>query len=435
MTATPAPRAGAVLIVVLWACLGLVSVTLLAGHQMVFALRGADNALAGRQAEHAIEGALRYAAAVIGELEVPGQLPLIEDYEAEAVWVGDARFWFIDRPPSTYTGAEPYYGLQDEAAKLNLNTATREMLEALPNMTPEFAGAIVDWRDSDDEISENGAESETYLLGQPAYECKNAPFETVDELLLVAGATPELLYGDDVNRNGVQDPDESPDDGRFDLGLAACLTLYSREPNRRADGSARLAVSSADETLQQLLTDALGNDRGTTVFQTLSGLSEQDRSSLAAVYLASGMTAEEFDLVAPDLAVSDASFFPGLVNVNTAPEEVLAALPGITTDLASTLVAQRATRSEPRPSVAWAVDILGEEAAREAGPFLTAQTWQVAVDVAAVGRYGRGYRRTFAVLDLSEDEPRVVYRRDLDAAGWALGEQTYEDLRNEGGRG
>src|SRR6266540_4281702 len=42
---------GSVLIVVLWACLGLVSVTLLFGHSMLLAYRGADNDLSGRQAE------------------------------------------------------------------------------------------------------------------------------------------------------------------------------------------------------------------------------------------------------------------------------------------------------------------------------------------------------------------------------------------------
>ena len=49
-----------VLIVVLWASLGLVSVALLFGHSMLMAYRGADNDVAGRQADQAIEGAVRY---------------------------------------------------------------------------------------------------------------------------------------------------------------------------------------------------------------------------------------------------------------------------------------------------------------------------------------------------------------------------------------
>ena len=41
--------------------------------------------------------------------------------------------------------------------------------------------------------------------------CKNGPLDSLEELLLVNGVTPQLLFGNDRNRNGVLDPDE--DDG------------------------------------------------------------------------------------------------------------------------------------------------------------------------------------------------------------------------------
>ena len=432
MSHAPPARSGSVLIVVLWACLGLVTICLHVGHRMAFALRAADNTLAGRQAEQAIEGAIRYAGLLLAQAETPGLLP--EEYEAEDVPVGDARLWLLARPASTYTGSEPVYGLQDEAAKLNLNTATLEMLEALPGMTVELAAAIVDWRDADDDITEYGAESETYLLGSPAYECKNAPFETVEELRLVAGATRDILYGDDWNRNGVQDPDETAGAGRFDPGILAYLTVYTREPNQRADGSARLQVSPPAEDLEAVLTEALGEERGREVLQALSGGGQgQQSQSMADVYLRSGMTADEFDLVAGEMTVTEDPFLPGLVNVNTAPEEVLATLPGITAELAASLVAERSTHAAWRPSIGWAVDVLGREAAAEAGPYLTAGTWQVAVDAAAVGRHGRGFRRTRAVVDVAEGSPRIVYRQDLGGLGWALGADLFETLHSRGG--
>ena len=56
-----AGRSGSILIVVLWACLGLVAITLTFGHSMLMTYRGTDNDLAGRQADQAIEGAARYA--------------------------------------------------------------------------------------------------------------------------------------------------------------------------------------------------------------------------------------------------------------------------------------------------------------------------------------------------------------------------------------
>jgi type II secretory pathway component PulK len=68
-------------------------------------------------------------------------------------------------------------------------------------MGAELAASIVDWRDADDEVTSGGAESEYYLLLADPYYCKNAPFETLDELLLVKGATRDLLF---MSNNGYE---------------------------------------------------------------------------------------------------------------------------------------------------------------------------------------------------------------------------------------
>ena len=57
---------------------------------------------------------------------------------------------------------------------------------------------------------------------------------------------------------------------------------------------------------------------------------------------------------------------------------------------------------------------------------ITTQTYQYSADVAAVGAYGRGYKRIRFVFDTSDGSPRIVYRQDLTHLGWALG----KDLRN-----
>ena len=63
------------LVVVLVICLGLVSLVLVFSHSMLMAYRGADNELAGRQAELAIEGAARYAMALMSNVANPGDFP------------------------------------------------------------------------------------------------------------------------------------------------------------------------------------------------------------------------------------------------------------------------------------------------------------------------------------------------------------------------
>jgi len=93
----------------------------------------------------------------------------------------------------------------DNCGKLDLNTATAEQLALLPGMDEDLAAAIVDWRTplTDDEGnptttadgSQVGAYDGFYQQQTPAYEAAHRPFQSVEELLLVQGMTPELLYG------------------------------------------------------------------------------------------------------------------------------------------------------------------------------------------------------------------------------------------------
>lgn len=155
-------------------------------------------------------------------------------------------------------------GLIDESSRLNLNaipglgldeTQSRELLMYLPQMTEDIADAILDWIDDDDEPRIYGAESEAYL---PDGEAKNGPLESIDELLQVVGVTPDLLYGEDANRNGLLEPNEDDGDvtapfdnadGILDAGWASFLTLHSRESNLRSDGSEKIDLN------QSLLTE------------------------------------------------------------------------------------------------------------------------------------------------------------------------------------
>src|SRR5262249_12987180 len=131
----------------------------------------------------------------------------------------------------------------------------------LPYMTEEVANAILDWIDADDQLRTNGAEDEYYQTLQPPYHCKNAPLDSLEELLLVRGVTPELLFGNDTNRNGTLDPGEDQGGGVHDRGWSASLTIYSREQNIDSQYNPRIYVNSADvkKTHDRLVT-AVGDD-------------------------------------------------------------------------------------------------------------------------------------------------------------------------------
>ena len=158
-------------------------------------------------------------------------------------------------------------GLEDESAKLNLNTLLAPGVEqqavarlmALPGMTPEAADAILDWLDADEAPRPYGAESPYYQGLSPSYVARNGPIGDLDELLAVRGVTPELLYGVDQNRNYLADASETPrgallsldnSQGQLDRGWSAYLTVQSVEGTVGIDGLPKLDLNG--QNLQDL---------------------------------------------------------------------------------------------------------------------------------------------------------------------------------------
>jgi type II secretory pathway component PulK len=161
------------------------------------------------------------------------------------------------------------YGVTDETGKININalmlldpsgTILHNILIGLPYMTEEIANSIIDYIDADTQPRSGGAEDEYYSSLSPPYHAKNAPLDSLDELLLVKGVTPQLLYGSDINRNGIIDPDEDDSSG-LGLGWSAYLTVYSRERNVDSQGNPRIYVNGSDlNSLYQQLGTALNQD-------------------------------------------------------------------------------------------------------------------------------------------------------------------------------
>lgn len=97
------------------------------------------------------------------------------------------------------------YGFRDEERKLNLNALTvtndsvfKELLVVLgadETTAATIAASSVDWHDEDDRVSAApfGEEGVWYESRRQPYQCKNRPFDQVDELLLVKGMTLEIF--------------------------------------------------------------------------------------------------------------------------------------------------------------------------------------------------------------------------------------------------
>ncbi len=80
-------------------------------------------------------------------------------------------------------------------------------------------------------------------------------------------------------------------------------------------------------------------------------------------------------------------------------------------------------------SFAWLMNVLDPESIRQAGRYITDQSYQFSADVAAVGRGGRGYARARTIFDMSNGTPRIIYHQDMTSYGWALGSSARETSR------
>ena len=95
------------------------------------------------------------------------------------------------------------YGLVDEQSKININTSDAATLTRIlqiaagldKDMAEEMAYCIIDWRDSDSTFqhASYGAEDDYYNHLEVSYGAKNAPFEVLDELLVVKGISREIF--------------------------------------------------------------------------------------------------------------------------------------------------------------------------------------------------------------------------------------------------
>ena len=213
--------------------------------------------------------------------------------------------------------------IQDEAGKLNISSAPHSALEALFG-SREIADCIVDWRDKDDTPQPLGAESQYYASLPKPYRSKNAPFDTVGELLLVRGVTEELLSS------------PATADGR---PLSDLLTVYSWDKNVTVDGKERINVQTAGkEQLKSKLGDVLTDQDLDAIIKQRD---KQKFKAAAEIVLVRELPREKIRRVYDRVTVSDKKTLPGRVNINTAQVEVLSVLPGMDQSTAEGIVAHR----------------------------------------------------------------------------------------------
>lgn len=427
---------GVALIVVLWmmAILTLLLYAFLGEMQVEYALAGGfgDEKKAEQLAWSAVDAACANLAADIKPW-----------HELIDLWSDDeVNFFEVELGDGAYSVLHPLYdeagtvlwGVEDEASKVNINYAPKELLVRLPRVTEEVADSIIDWRDADTNPGASGAEDSYYGGLSPSYKAKNQPFETVEELLYVRGMTLEILYGEDANLNGRLDPNEDdgsatpPDDDRdgvLDPGLYALVTVWSADRNTTLEDEPRVNVNTAPP--DQLRQAGLQGNEIQSIIQARG----QGGGLRSLAHLLGTLSPQRFKQVADRLTIFEGERVPGQVNVNTAPKVVLLALPGITEEIAVRLLDYRSQPGVDLSNIGWLTDVTQAQEFQQFANYVTVRSHQFRIH--AVGRVGTPYasltaeseverpgafRRMVAVFDrLATPRPRLVYWKDASKFG------------------
>lgn len=428
---------GTILIVTIWVVLVLAGLALVFARSIRVAAIVGANHVASLEAECIADGAAEYVAAKLATSKEEEQDTsfLMESQPYEAMQLGNGYFWILRSNLGNETEFD--FGLTDEAGKINLNSASEEMLLRLPGMTAELAASIIDWRDEDSEISPGGAEDEYYLLLSLPYNCKNSPLETVDEILLIKGASEDILYGEDTNLNSILDDNENDGDlrdppdnrnGRLDSGFYDYVTVYSVEINLDSDGNQRININDVQSRadLQSELQKVIKEERALEIMSLIPTRPSFD--NVLEFYFTTGLKPEEFSQIVDRLTTSDEETLPGLVNVNTAPKAVLLCLPGLEESDVEALLSRR-NSGDGLDSIAWVTEVLEQSKAVAVGSYITTRSFQYSADIVSVAGNGRAYKRYKTVFDISNETPKIVYWKSMTHFGWPLNQQIVAALR------
>lgn len=325
--------------------------------------------------------------------------------------------------------------IESENAKLDINTATAEMLALIPGLDKSIADAIVEARTS-------------------------TPFTSVAQLLGVEGISPELLYGaatDSAQQPGFDAEPQGLSGATADSrGLQPFLTVFSFDPNVQVGfdgetgsrGNFRVNLDQTwSEKLGRAIADRFDQDAADFVKAIMeAGQSFATDSELVGLLATNNMPVEQWATVLDVFTTTDDQFLRGRIDINTAPPEVLACVPGITPKSAEMIVgAREGLDGEMRRSPTWLVveGVLTPEEFTLAADWVTTRSmqWRVRLEVGleagdpmggfdeavpmtldemveSIDEPGAGSRLTHrmvfeAVIDIGSTRPRVAYLREV----------------------
>jgi len=137
-------------------------------------------------------------------------------------WMADGRPYILP-----FDDGSCEVKIMSEAGKVNINIVSESSLRKIIGQVgleeearDVVADSILDWIDPNDFYRVNGAENDYYLSLEEPYYCKNGNLDSIEELLLVRGVTPDLFHG----KKGTAVGEEGSGD---QVGLKDLFSIYS----------------------------------------------------------------------------------------------------------------------------------------------------------------------------------------------------------------
>lgn len=147
----------------------------------------------------------------------------------------------------------------------------------------DILDAIKDWIDEDDSVTGFGAEDSYYLSLDHPYSCRNSPFESLDELLLVKGITTELFYGTEDETEKIP-------------GLSSYLTIH---------GDGKVNINTADAVVLQ----ALSEDLDESLIEEMDDYRNNEDNDLSKIDWYKTALGTSADYIDPELITTKSSYF------------------------------------------------------------------------------------------------------------------------------
>jgi hypothetical protein len=328
-------------------------------------------------------------------------------------------------------------------------------------VTQEIADNITAWTSIVSDPA--GATTDYYQSLPEPYTAKGAtgtpaPFETIEELLLVEDMTPQILYGEDLNQNGIIDASEQNSSGNGGVtltfgngtdtrGLINYVTGYGTPPATpaTATGSKPFNIDSIANNgstgltgLTTILTSSLSASRATAIVNQLGRVLNPRapgnvRWDLGQFYTYSGMSPQEFGQVFDSLTAKPqgGQANTGLINVNTASAQVLACLPGLAQGEGDTIIASR--ESADLTNIGWFFKAINSTEIASVAPYIIDRSSVYSADIVAVSGDGRAFKRERIVVSYTAGNTptsTIIYRKDMTSLGWPLTADIRQELRS-----